>query len=261
MIRINLLPQRELKRQAGSQTFVALALFLIVVELLGGYLWLSAKEDELAAVKSDLAQVKKLDAAEKKFNEEMEVAKAAHEEALQRVDVGKRLLALTGGPVEMLQYLSYILTRRDTESEVYREQIQDQETAGWHANWNPDRVWLDKFHLDGPYLTIEGIARDHDDVAEFLYRIDSGIYFVNAELISTVRKKSRDWDELQLVEFELAALFNHDQNGMPKYLAVDLPPEFDELVQTPKQGKKKAGGKKAKGGAAKGQPKGKKGGG
>ena len=57
------------------------------------------------------------------------------------------------------------------------------------------------------------------------------------------------WKEIDLVNFEVTAGFNHDQDGTPKFVREDVPYVFEPFMPppTPKGKKGKANAKKGKG--------------
>lgn len=230
MIRINLLPAKEVKKPVAGQTFIVVALFLIVAEIGALYFWYSSKEDDLTNATNAAKSVEKQAKAVELEKKELEKKQKERDKIALQNGALQRLQSVKAGPVEMLQFISYCLKPR-VSNEASIEEIQDLEKAGWQAGWAPNRVWLTSVSLEDAYLVMRGLALEHTDVAEFLYRIDSGIYFVRSELIETVRTNDTEWPEQELVEFEIQALFNHDRLGTPKYTNAELPEEFKNLVK------------------------------
>ena len=249
MIRINLLPAKEAKKaQAPGQTFAAVAMFFIFAELGGLYMWYSSKDEELGAASAAAAAAKRKIAEFTKQETKLKKAEAKRQELSNQNAVFHRLKAEKNGPVEMLQYISYVLTVRE-RNDAHRDEIFDQEHVGWKTHWNPTNLWLTELKEEYYEITIKGQAKENDDVAEFLYRLDSGIYFVSPTLVKTQRKIDLDWKEIDLVNFEVTAGFNHDQDGTPKFVREDVPYVFEPFMPppTPKGKKGKANAKKGKG--------------
>lgn len=229
MIRINLLPTRAGRKRVSGRRSLALIGLVLVVEILGLFLWYQAVADD-AAEQEALAQqaeaeVEQLEAAKAEL-EEREQAKV--ELARQNV-VFEKLKHEKTGPPEMLKFLSYVLTKK--EDNLYnREELQAQEAAGWASGWDPDNLWLTRVEQSFNWLSIEGRARSHEDVAEFYRRLESGIYFVFIDPIVQRVIVDQEFTNLEFVEFEAEAFINYDPDGEMKLRAEDVPSEIREMI-------------------------------
>ena len=162
MIRINLLPVKELKAEevrrreltiGSSSLAVTIALILTVY----GYQWRQASglETELDELRKEL-QVLNL-----KAKEVGELQKKVKEfEGKNKVieDINKK----KSGPVRVMESLSMA---------------------------TPGALWLTEFRESGGNLTITGVAMDNQTIAEFLKALAAHPYFTNTELVETTQNQ------------------------------------------------------------------------
>ena len=80
------------------------------------------------------------------------------------------------------------------------------------TEWNPNTVWIGKMtEIDG-LVTIQGSAKNHEDVMTFLKRMKSSIYFEGIDLVEQKVGKGSLLG-LPFVDFKLQAWANHNPNG------------------------------------------------
>ena len=236
MIRINLLSQKDAKRKRsssgpgislGSQALLGAFFVAVALELGGLYLWYNqaTEKDEIAR-----KHVKEIE-AEKVRLEDMtkqkgELDSLEKEVAAQRV-VFQELQYAKSGPLNMLLFLSYSLQRIDATipEEEYRvltdlwtpESLRRAAGTG-DAEWNPDNVWLQRVQEAAGEITIEGRARNHEDVMTFMKRLRTAIYFDSVDFVSQQRFVDGDF-AVPVIEFKLTALLNYDPRGYPGAIA------------------------------------------
>lgn len=257
MIRINLLPAGETRKRAASgqgQTFVVIFVALVVFEVLGLFMWYQSVEEEVGLAKQQATkaekEVKRLEAMKTQLEER---EKAKIELSRQNI-IFEQLKARQTGPPEMLQFLSYVLTKK--EDNLYnRDEIKAQEASGWATNWDPRHVWITEFKQDENEVTLEGMARSRQDAAEFVRRLSSGVYFLIPDMPVDVKIFDEIFKHLPLVEFEVTAVLNFKQDGVFKMTRADVPERLLPYLQQKPQPKpeEKKGGKGAKGQAKKGK--------
>ncbi|MGM0574303.1 MAG: PilN domain-containing protein [Myxococcota bacterium] len=229
MIRINLLPTREGRRKVSGRRTLAIIGLVLVVEVLGLFLWYQAVEDD-AASQMNLAQkteqeVQRLEQAKK----ELEQREEAKLQLARQNLVFEKLKHEKTGPPEMLKFLSYVLTKK--EDNLYnREELQAQEAAGWASGWDTDNLWITELDQVHNWLTIKGHARSHEDVAEFYRRLESGIYFVFIDPVVQKVITDPDFPDVELVEFEAEAFINYDPGGELKLHSEEIPPEIKDVI-------------------------------
>jgi len=160
MIRINLLPVREITAAFGRRQEIMVAgvsVGLIVVVLAGVYLMqlrkISHFEGELAGLRREIevlnAKAKGVGEMEKKVADLREKVKVID-------DLNKKKT----GPVRVMENLSSAM---------------------------PARLWLTQFREASGNVTIDGLAVDNQTIAEFLKALSSSAYFDNVELVETAQ--------------------------------------------------------------------------
>ena len=160
MIRINLLPVKQIKAEVGRRrelTLGALCLGATVIVIAGLYVVqygrVSALENELAALRTELTtlngQAKAVTELENKITE----VKGKHQ-VIEEINKKK------AGPVRVMQSLSAA---------------------------TPGALWLTQFKETGGNLSITGVAADNHTIAEFLKSLGTYAYFQNTELVETTQ--------------------------------------------------------------------------
>lgn len=246
MIRINLLPAQEKKRPRSSQqSFGLLAVGLIVLEIAGLYFWYSSVEDDAAQAKSQAAAAQRKVTQLKKTKDDIERRNEEIQKLRKQNLVFERMQQLKTGPAEMLQFVSYVLTKK--EKNIYnQEEITAQEKANWNPDWDPKSVWLTDLEQTETEVTITGRARQHEDVAEFYKRLASGPYLLCIDPIVQEVVRDKDFPEVELVEFQAWMHFSPNADGELKVARVDVPECLVDQIPKPEAKKKKDAKKDAK---------------
>jgi type IV pilus assembly protein PilN len=167
MIRINLLPKKEIKKRAAllEQGVVAgVAVFVVLAGLLLFYMHAQGKVE---ALEQDIAKTKlELKELEKK-KAQIEEYKAAELVVQRKIDVIKKLEQQKSGPVLMLDEIAKVL---------------------------PPKMWLTQLKSQGSSLTMEGIAIDNETIAEFMTKLEATSQFSNIELQVSQETKIQDYE-------------------------------------------------------------------
>jgi type IV pilus assembly protein PilN len=160
MIRINLLPIKELKAEVVRRrelSIGSLALGLTAVLILGVYVY---QWRQAAGLEKELAEIRKeLEVLNTKAKDVAELQKRIKEfQGKNQVieDINKK----KSGPVRVMESLSVA---------------------------TPSALWLTEFKEVGGDLTITGVAADNITIAEFLKALASFAYFSNTELVETTQ--------------------------------------------------------------------------
>lgn len=160
MIRINLLPVKEIKAEVSRRrelTLGGLCLGLSLITIAGTYVVqysrMAALENDLESLRSELAalNVKAKGAAD--LEAKIKEVKSKHQ-VIEDIDRKKT------GPVRVMESLSAA---------------------------TPVALWLTQFKETGGNLTITGVATDNQTIAEFLKSLGTHSYFKDTELVETTQ--------------------------------------------------------------------------
>jgi type IV pilus assembly protein PilN len=210
MIRVNLLPQkRELKRsaagEAANQSWLLAVLGVVVVEIIGLFLFHQVKREELAKqvrtnaeLTSQIDQIKKAVANHADVKAQLEVLRA-------REDAIAKLQQARSGPTAVMLEVSRVLTtgRGPTvDPDVLAQLRRDNPTSVYNPGWDPRRLWLTNFAEADRLVKIDGLARDGDDVSELARRLSLSVYFAEVKLLPA--SKTID-SGLDVIRFQLQA--------------------------------------------------------
>jgi len=164
MIRVNLLPMRQIKAEFGRRqelTLAGISLGLTIILLLVVYM---SQSTRLSGLEKDLAglnkEVASLDAQVKgKKGEEKKIS-----ELKEKIKVIESLKKNKTGPVRVMETLSASI---------------------------PTRLWLTQFKETGGSLTLSGMAVDNQTIARFLKALSNSVYFKNVDLVETSQINQR----------------------------------------------------------------------
>ena len=115
--------------------------------------------------------------------------RAQREELLRQRKTIQSLETGRTGPVYLLRELSEILSpgKGPTFDRVtYEETLRKDPNAGF-SNWETKRVWLESYAEDNLRVRIRGAAKSNEDVAEFLKRLNSSVFFKDVNLDATAQ--------------------------------------------------------------------------
>jgi type IV pilus assembly protein PilN len=189
VIRINLLPTRRAKRQeAGQRQFLIMGLAILATVGLVVFFHLQATT-ELEKAQHDntilQADVAKLKAELGDYDK----VRAQREELLRQRKTIQSLESGRTGPVYLLRELSEILSpgKGPTFDRVtYEETLRKDPNAGF-TNWETKRAWLESYSEDRMKVKMRGSAKSNEDVAEFLKRLNSSVFFKDVNLDATAQ--------------------------------------------------------------------------
>jgi type IV pilus assembly protein PilN len=173
LVRINLLPHRELKRAARQRQFIFLAasisvLALLIIVLVHGII--GGKIDSQATRNSYLeGEIVKLD----KQIDEIKKLKEQIQAMLSRKKVVETLQGNRSQSVYLLDQMVRLL---------------------------PDGLYLKSFKQSGNIVTVQGYAQSNARVATFIRNLDASSWLESPELIET---KAAMVEKARLIEFSL----------------------------------------------------------
>jgi type IV pilus assembly protein PilN len=205
VIRINLLPIRKVKRAEASQrqfVYMGMAILATVVGVVFLHLQADGQLEDIRRKNTILtAEVARL----KQEIGDYDKIRAQREELLRQRKTIQALDAGRTGPVYLLREMSEILSpgKGPTFDRVtYEDTLRRDPNAGFNASWDPRRVWMEGYAEDQKHVRIRGSAKSNEDVAEFLKRLNSSVFFGNVNLDSTTQVSGHG---IKFVNFGLSA--------------------------------------------------------
>lgn len=216
MIRVNLLPNRKVVRRKGeigdtgggeSQAWLAAVLGAILLEVIVLLFVYKTKQDQLVQVQKHNQEVQaNIDAIKREISNHAQI-KAELKELRDREEAIQKLQSARTGPTATMLELSRILTagRGPTVERDKLEQLKrDNPSAVPNVNWDPRRLWMTSYKEDNRVVKLIGLARDGEDVSEFLRRLSLSDYFYEVRLMPA-KKEIDQVTKLELVRFEMSA--------------------------------------------------------
>ena len=209
MIRINLLPQA--KRVTSTATtgaqvwgYVYLAAAIVwCVALAFVYFSLVSDRDQARAQNDELTR--QIDRVKQQSGNMTEL-QTQLDKAKQLEKVVNDLLAARQGPTRMLLELSAILSqgRGPTVDPLKLEEMRKSNPeAGFSPGWDTRRLWIKSFKEEQLGCTIQGEARNNEDIAEFLRRLSLSTSFAEVSLVRTGQPAMQPGAAAPSVSFEL----------------------------------------------------------
>jgi type IV pilus assembly protein PilN len=213
MIRVNLLPRRrEAKRESGKAwIFILAAAF--VLEIVGIITVHFGKKNELDAQNVANAGLQAgIDEKRSKVANH-EAIKKELADYVAREDAINKLLAGRTGPTAMLLEMSKLLTQRrmpTVDADILEKLRRENPGMMPSEKWDSKRLWITSFKEANRELTLSGVGKTNDDVAEFLRRMSVSKYFDSVRLIRTDERQEKDpllptGPSVQTVAFDLKA--------------------------------------------------------
>jgi type IV pilus assembly protein PilN len=211
MIRINLLPEKRAAQRrsaaAEGQSWVFVIVGVLLFEIIGLLLLQKSKNDELAKLLKHNQEIQaNIDDIKRQISNRDEI-KNQLKELRDREDAIQKLESARTGPTSVMLELSHILTpgRMPTVDRDKLEQLRrDNPQAVPNANWDARRLWLVQYDEVDRNVKLEGLARDGEDVSEFLRRLSLSDFFYDVRMLPA-SKTTEGPNHVELVKFELSA--------------------------------------------------------
>ena len=219
MIRINLMPQKRPMRRRGeaagadtssggeSQAWLAFVLGAVLLEVIVLLFVYKTKQDQLTQVqKHNQELTANVDAIKREISNHAEI-KTQLKELRDREEAIQKLQSARTGPTATMLELSRIMTpgRGPTVDRDKLEQLKrDNPSSVPNANWDARRLWLLSYKESDRTVRLGGLARDGEDVSEFLRRLSLSDYFYEVKLLPA-SKAIDPVTKLELVKFEMSA--------------------------------------------------------
>ncbi|HSC87547.1 MAG TPA: PilN domain-containing protein [Polyangiaceae bacterium] len=213
MIRINLLPQKKRRIDAGSggELWILAALGVVVLEIIALFFFNGYKEGQLADELAENSKIQtKIQVSKNAVANQAEV-KAELDRLRAREDAIAKLQSARTGPTAILLEISRLLTPGrgpSVDPEKLAQVRRENPLAVYNPAWDPRRLWITEFVEESRLLRIKGVARDGGDVSELARRMILSDYFDDVRLLPARRTNDRD-TSLEVVEFALEAKVNY----------------------------------------------------
>jgi len=197
MIRINLLPVRERRKRRAGVQLVVIGAALLIGQLYGLQMVHNEKADRVANMRKQLSQTTSLNNQLEDLKSKALKAKGKLNKVKDKLKSYTMLEAYRSGPANMLLFLSYAMKMRAADnttapkdgigSKMEKNALanagwrvirkEDPETNAEIPEWNPNQIWIKELTQKEGALVIQGIAIDHESVAEFSRRLSTGPFF------------------------------------------------------------------------------------
>jgi Tfp pilus assembly protein PilN len=207
VIRINLLPTKKARAGAGDEGKLWIVFFLVALAVEGGAVAIVHLQRTSAL---EVIQRRNADAQRRIDLIEKEVAdhdaiKQELEEIRSREDVIAKLSSARTGPVNVMMELSKILSKNGMptiDAARYAQLCRDNPLQCVNPRWDFRNLWLTEFREEDRLVTLKGVARGHDDIAEFLKRMSLSEFFIAEQLRKTETVEDRT-ARIPVVAFEI----------------------------------------------------------
>ncbi len=210
MIRINLLPDKRSQRRSAAaegQGWVFIVVGVLAFEVIGLMLLQNSKQDDLARIQKHNQEVQaNIDDLKRQISNRDQI-KNDLKELRDREEAIQKLESARTGPTSVMLELSHILTpgRMPTVDRDKLEQLRrDNPQAVPNLNWDARRLWLLTYDEVDRNVHLAGLARDGEDVSEFLRRLSLSDFFYDVKMLPA-SKVTEGPNRVELVRFELSA--------------------------------------------------------
>ena len=210
MIRINLLPEKRAAQRrtaaAEGQAWIVIVAGVFIFEVICLLLLQQSKNDELAKLqKHNQAIQANIDDIKRQIANRDEIKNQLNE-LRDREDAIQKLESARTGPTSVMLELSHILTPGRMPT-IYRDKLEqlkrDNPQAVPNVNWDARRLWLTSYDEVDRNVRLAGLARDGEDVSEFLRRLTLSDFFYDVKMLPA-SKTTDPSSHVELVRFEVS---------------------------------------------------------
>jgi type IV pilus assembly protein PilN len=210
VIRINLLPEKRAAQRrtaaAEGQAWIVIVAGVFIFEVICLVLLQQSKYDELAKLQKHNQEIQaNIDDIKRQIANRDEI-KNQLKELRDREDAIQKLESARTGPTSVMLELSHILTpgRMPTVDRDKLEQLKrDNPQAVPNVNWDARRLWLVSYDEVDRNVRLAGLARDGEDVSEFLRRLALSDFFYDVKMLPA-SKTTDPASHVELVRFEVS---------------------------------------------------------
>lgn len=181
MIKINLLPQRKVKRpiDKGQQSLLV-GVGALLAAAAGVYLLLHMPlVDEVDNLASSNAQLSRDNKSKKDKLVTFEDLKKANEAAKKRSEAILKLANARAVPAYMLRELMRIMTpgKEPTMSKDMTKRLEKDVNRQFEKDWDPKHVWITAFSETQGKFSLSGGAQSDADMTQLAKRLQASVYF------------------------------------------------------------------------------------
>jgi type IV pilus assembly protein PilN len=188
MIKINLLPVKQDRRREAGRNQIFIGLLAVVVEIVVAILLYIGASSSLTEQKNANASIQsQVDRIESQIADHQRILKDIAEYEKRQAAI-ENLEAARTGPSFLMIEMSNMLSkngRPNVDHTKYQQMIQSNPTLAFDESWDHRRLWIDTFEEKDRNVRIMGQGLTHEDVAEFLRRLQLSSFFESDELVST----------------------------------------------------------------------------
>jgi type IV pilus assembly protein PilN len=195
MIRINLLPVRQVKKRELGRQFLVVAVGLTVIALIGNWFWYGQEASKRDKAQQRVEETKRRITELDKVIGEVKNINAHRKEVNDKLDVLKKLRKGRSGPVKMLDAL---------------------------AMATPKKVWVTEFEEKALAVTMKGRAISNEDVADFMRGLSSMVWTAKGMARVVERKRGEDRVRVELLAQEGAMEDFAPNEVAPFFTNIDL---------------------------------------
>lgn len=211
MIRINLLPQKRAAAQTEqSQAWIGVVMGVLLVQAVGLFFFHQSKQNELARQKqqnqeisNQIAEIQKTVANHANVMAQLAIYRQ-REEAIDKLQAGRT------GPTAVLLEVAQVMTTGRSPTVANPDTIpqlrKDNPLALPSPSWDARRLWILSYKETDRVVTIEGLARDGEDVSELARRLSLSDYFEQVKLLPAAKVKvDSKGTNVEMLKFQLQA--------------------------------------------------------
>lgn len=207
MIRINLLPIKKRRQKETSRRLLILFAVLIIAEIILLYPIYASKSSNLDDIKTENARVQSSITELTTKAQNLDRLTTEKTQLQAQLGVLSQLEQGRSGPVRVLDEVQIVLSQPRNELDRLTFDKLD-----WSTKWDPARLWFNDFEEKDGLFRLIGGARSNDDVAEFLQRLSSSVYFDNVRLIAS---EQVDGTAVQFVSFDVTGNLTYSVTPPP----------------------------------------------
>ena len=207
MIRVNLLPhKRTAAKEEQSQAWVFALMGVLAIEAIALFFFHQTKTNELARQRQRNAEItQQIDEIKKTVANHTNVKSQLGVFRQREEAIGKLQSARTG-PTAVLLEVAKVLTQGrgpTADPDKIMQMKKDNPLAVFNLGWDARRMWLISYKDVDRTVTMEGLARDGEDVSELARRLAVSNYFQDVKLLPAARVKGDKG--LEMLKFQLQA--------------------------------------------------------